>query len=186
MSSDDSDQSQWFTQDVQVHERALRSYLRGSFPTLIDVDDIVQESYARIIRAKASGKLTHTKAYLFATARNAVRDLFRREKVVAMEPVANIEELQVAHDGSGAAATLNNKQELAILAEAIGTLPTRCREIVSLRLIEELSQKEIAAKLGITEFAVKAQIAKSVLHCAKYFEAQGLIAPLAGTRITPR
>ena len=186
MPPQDPNQSQWFTQDVQVHEPALRAYLRGNFPTLLDADDIVQESYVRVIRAKASGNLTHTKAYLFATARNAVRDLFRRRQVVTMEPMANIEDLQVAHDSVGAPATLNKKQELAILAEAIRSLPDRCREILSLRLIEELPQKEIAAKLGLTEFAVKAQIAKGVVHCTKYFEARGIITPMIGARTPTR
>lgn len=37
--------SAWFTDEVQPHDVSLKAYLRGSFLTVRDVDDIVQESY---------------------------------------------------------------------------------------------------------------------------------------------
>ena len=42
----------WFAEEVQPHESSLRSYLRSVFPSLPDIDDLVQESYARLLRAK--------------------------------------------------------------------------------------------------------------------------------------
>ena len=46
----------------------IRQYLRDRFPALHDVDDLVQEAYARVLRARAAGRVIHPKAYLFATA----------------------------------------------------------------------------------------------------------------------
>jgi hypothetical protein len=37
--------AQWFTEKVHVHGPSLRNYLRGVFPTVRDVDDVVQESF---------------------------------------------------------------------------------------------------------------------------------------------
>ena len=67
----DTEQTRWFIEEVQPHEPALRAYLHGCFPTLPDTDDLVQDAYARLLRAHDAGKVSHPKAYLFATARNA-------------------------------------------------------------------------------------------------------------------
>ena len=44
----------------------------------------------------------------------------------------------------------------------ISQLPDRCRSVFQLRKIEGLSQKEIAAKLGVTETIVENDVAKGM------------------------
>ena len=44
--------ARWFADEVKPHERSLRAYLRSVFPGFPDVDDLVQESYVRLIRAR--------------------------------------------------------------------------------------------------------------------------------------
>lgn len=159
---------------MQPHESSLRSYLRSVFPTLPDIDDLVQESYARLLRAKESGRVSYAKAFLFTTARNAALDLFRRRKVVAIEGVADLEALPVAEDRPGVAEAMNRQQELSLLAAAVRELPTRCRQVLTLRLLYGYSHKQIGAELGISEHTVKAQLAKGMRRCADYFEERGI------------
>ena len=52
-------------------------------------------------------------------------------------------------------------------------LPDRCREVVWLRRVEELPQKEVAARLGINEKTVEKHVAKGVRLIAEYFYANG-------------
>jgi DNA-directed RNA polymerase specialized sigma24 family protein len=47
-----NDQSRWFAEEVLPHEQPLRSYLRQSLPSLADVDDLVQDCFARMMRAR--------------------------------------------------------------------------------------------------------------------------------------
>ena len=47
--------ARWFAEEVQPYEAALRAYLHGRFPSLPDQDDIVQDTYARLLRARAAG-----------------------------------------------------------------------------------------------------------------------------------
>jgi len=47
--------SRWFVDEVQPHEPELRAYLRTSFPSLADIDDLVQETYARLVQARNAG-----------------------------------------------------------------------------------------------------------------------------------
>lgn len=167
------EQARWFAEEVQPHEPALRRWLRNIFPSLPDVDDIVQESYVRMIRAKEEGKVNYAKAYLFTTARNFVLDLFRRNKVVTIEPVADLAELSVFDEGQSAAESASKQQELEMLAEAVRALPERCRQVLTLRLLYGLSHKEIASRLHISSHTVKAQLAKGMRRCVEYFEEQG-------------
>lgn len=168
----------WFNAEVKPHEASLKSYLRNLFPSLPDIDDYVQESYVRLIRAKETGKISYVKAFLFTTARNAALDFFRRRKVVTIDQVADLEALTVIDDKPGVAEMVSKQQELEMLADAVKTLPHRCRQVLTLRLLYGLSHKEIAADLGITTHTVKAQLAKGMRRCADYLAERGM----TGTR----
>jgi len=166
-----SDQTRWFADEIQPHESRLRAWLRALFPKLTDTDDIVQESYARLLRAREAGKVVHSKAYLFATARNAAVDFFRRNRVFSVGRVESIEALSVPEECPGVAETLIHDEDLALLAEAVRSLPECCRKVVVLQKFHRLSYKEIAARLGISERTVNAQIAKGVLRIRDYMRA---------------
>ena len=175
MSTPPSESGRWFAEEVQPHESSLRRYLRGVFPSLPDIDDLVQESYVRLIRARESGPgVGYAKAFLFTTARNAALDLFRRRRVVAIDGVANLAALAGAEDRPDAAEALNKQQELEMLSAAVRGLPERCRQVLTLRLLYGMAQKEIAAELRISEHTVKAQLAKGMRRCADYFEERGV------------
>ena len=169
------EQSRWFAEEVQPHEPALRAYLRVSFPTLQDIDDLVQDAYARLLNARNAGNVSHPKAYLFATARNAALDLFRRKKIISIEALAEIEQLSVLEDGPDAAEQASHDQELEILSEAIRSLPDRCRQIFTMRRLQGRSHREIAQSLGISEHTVNAQLAIGVLRCRKHLLARGVL-----------
>lgn len=168
-----SQQYRWFQEEVQPHEPALRAYLRERFPTLHDVDDLVQESYARLFRAHGVERVGNVKAYLFAAARNVAFDILRRSQIITIEGMTEVEHLPLAEDRPDAAEAASRDQELELLKQAIATLPERCREILTLRKIAGLSHREIARKLGLSENTVNNQLTIGVLRCREYFRARG-------------
>lgn len=170
-SADDVDR---LVQALRPHERDLRTYLRGRFPSLSDVDDLIQETYARLLRARNSGQATLTRAYLFVVARNVGIDLIRRNRVVPIERIDSLQSLSVVDDKPDAAETVSRDQELALLAEAMRSLPKRCREILLLRRIEGLSHRAIAERLGIAEGTVNAQLAIGIIRCRQYLCSHGV------------
>jgi len=59
------------------------------------------------------------------------------------------------------------------LIQAIQALPDRCRQIVTLRKIYGLSQKEVAERLAISEHTVEAQGSIGVRKCIEFFRRNG-------------
>jgi RNA polymerase sigma-70 factor (ECF subfamily) len=165
----------WFNEEIHPHEPALRTWLRARFPGLSDIDDIIQETYAQIFRARKAGKIEAARPYLFAVARNTVKGLFRRRKIVSFERLGESDWQSVAAEAPGIADTVAHHQELALLAEAISQLPERCRQVLTLRKLHGLSHREIAQKLGISENTVNAHGALGVLRCREYLAARGYL-----------
>jgi RNA polymerase sigma factor (sigma-70 family) len=162
-------------QEVRPHEAALRAYVRVRFPSITDIDDLVQETFARILRARGTGPIRSPKALLFTTARNTALDLLRREQVVRFERVPDLEQLPVPEECPGTGETLSLEQELPLLEEAVQALPTRCQQILILKKIEGLSYAEIGARLGITSNTISAQLTIGVLRCRDFLEERGVL-----------
>jgi RNA polymerase sigma-70 factor (ECF subfamily) len=177
----ESETSRWFAEEVQPHEPILRAYLRKKFPTLRDIDDVVQESYLKIVRAKINGRLHSARGFLFTAASNVAHDFFRRRGSNLHEGIVEDAHLNVLEDKPGVAETVSRAQELDLLAHAIESLPLRCRQVLKLRKIYGLSHKEIAAQLGISERTVNVQIGHGVRRCAEYLQARGVMFPLASS-----
>lgn len=167
--------ARWFAEEIQPHEPKLRAWLSARFPTLTDIDDLVQETYLRLWRARDTGKVIHGKAYLFAAARNAALDRYRRERVVSFKQIADLEDSNVLDAGRDAVAAADHDYELEILRAALHALPARCREVLVLRKHHGLSHREIAEKLGISPNTVNAQITLGIVKCRAYFRARGLV-----------
>lgn len=169
-----SEYSAWFSEEVQRHEPALRGYLHGMLATA-DVDDVVQETYVRVLRARERGPIDSPRGLLFATARNAARDLYRRRAAAPTTPVTEIEFSRVFDESPGAAEVVSRRQEIELLQAAIASLPPRCREILLLRKFENLSHREIAQRLGIAEHTVEAQLTKALHRCEEFFVRHGAL-----------
>lgn len=173
-----AEDARWFAEEVQPHEPALRAVLRRMVASLSDVDDLVQECYLRVMRAKTRVPIRSCKSFLFTTARNAAHDLRRRRAVSDPIPFMETDASSVLVDErEGVVDSVCRRQELALLAEAIKTLPERCRQVFLLRKIQELPQKEIARRLGITESTVETLVARGVARCAEFLRRRGLARP---------
>lgn len=167
--------TQWFMDEVWPHERALRAYVKVRFPSLTDVDNLMQETFARILRARNSGHVRSPKALLFTTARNAALDQLRHQHVLRIDSLANIEELPVVEERPGPAETLSHERKLLLLDQAVQSLPARCRQILVLKKLDGLSYAEIGEKLGITRNTISAQLTIGVLRCRRFLEEHGAL-----------
>jgi RNA polymerase sigma-70 factor (ECF subfamily) len=95
-------------------------------------------------------------------------DRVRHERVVSIEAVGDIEALNVLVDEISVERRVGAREELKLLARALDLLPRKCREVMWLRRVEGLSQKQVAERLGVGEKTVEQHVSKGGRLLAEY------------------
>jgi RNA polymerase sigma factor (sigma-70 family) len=162
------DQARWFAEEVHAHDSSLKAYVRRSFPHLRDVDDVIQESYLRIWRARATQTVRSAKGFLFTLARHVALDLVRRHRTSPVDAVADLASLSPIEDRPNAVEIADQQEKIRLLAKALAMLPERPREIIVLRKFHGISQKDVASRLGISEAAVEHHVSRGLKKCENY------------------
>ena len=153
--------------------------------------DIVQDSMLKLAE-KYSAKPAAELPMLFQRIlQNTARDFFRRQKVrntwtTLMSALSSkddpedrdpLETLAVQDDSnipSSPADQLQQSQTVALIEEAIQSLPPRQREAFLLRYWEELDVNETAAAMGCSEGSVKTHCSRAVHALAEKLKARGI------------
>jgi RNA polymerase sigma factor (sigma-70 family) len=174
----DSQSARWFADEVLPHEPQLRAWLQARFLTASDVDDVVQEAYARLWRARSTGAIASPRAFVFVTARNLALNRLRHERIERPPGGGEVDALTLLDDSASIPDAVAQAEDLRLLLEAIQSLPERCRQIVTLRKIYGLSQKEVAARLGISEATVETQGTIGLRKCTEFFRRHGYLKAL--------
>jgi len=159
----------WFAREILIHEESLVAYLRRCWPHRDEVHDLRQEVYVRVYEAAGKARPTLPKSFLFTTARHLMTDRVRRSRVVSIETMGDLEPTNVLVDEVSPERWCGGRQVLKRLSEAFDRLPDRCREVIWLRRVEELPQKEVAQRMGISEKTVEKHMAKGVRLIAEHF-----------------
>ena len=152
----------WFAREVLPLETILIQFLRRNWRDQSEIEDLLQEVYARVFEAARAQPPAAAKAFVFTTARNLLINRVRQQQIVAIESVADLEKLGVVQDEPGPDRNVVARDELRRLQTALDRLAPRCREAVILRRVEGLSRREIAQRMGIGEGTVKDYLALAV------------------------
>ena len=124
-------------------------------------EDLVQNTFFRIMKYRhlfrGDGDF---KSWMFHIARNVKNDQFRKNRVLAKEPVEKWEE-RVGHNENRDTEWMV-ESEHHILATAIDRLPEDKREILMLSKYQEKKYKEIGDLLGCSEGAVKVKVFRAL------------------------
>jgi RNA polymerase sigma factor (sigma-70 family) len=152
----------WFIREVLPLEAALMQFLRRNWRNGSDVADLRQEVYVRVYEAARRQIPGSARPFVFTTARNLLINLVRRERIVPIEAIGELDTLRVASDEAGPDRTVMAREELRRLQSALDQLPPRCREAIVLRQVEGLSQREIASRMDISEKTVERHLSIGV------------------------
>jgi RNA polymerase sigma-70 factor (ECF subfamily) len=176
----EDDLDQWFTREILPLEPVLERYLRRSWRDQGEVPDLRQDAYVRVYEAALREKPFNPKHFLFQVARNLMIDRMRRKNVVSFDSFADFDFEGVEADQPDAEQSVSARQEIRMLTLALDELPPRCREVVTLRKVEGLSQREVAKRMGITEDTVERQVSigvrmlRKLVHDARTPPASGM------------
>ncbi|WP_395396052.1 sigma-70 family RNA polymerase sigma factor (plasmid) [Novosphingobium sp. BL-8A] len=153
----------WLGSHVFPHEAALRQWLGARASSAgMEVDDVVQESYAILASLERVDHIRNPRTYLFEVAKSVVLQSLRRAKIVTIDVQANTQVLEIPEDAPTPERVAADRQELSQVAAAIAALPDRCREVFTLRKIQGLSQREVAQKLDLAESTVEKHMVKAL------------------------
>jgi RNA polymerase sigma-70 factor, ECF subfamily len=153
---------------IRRHEGPLIAFLRRTAPSAADADDIFQEVWLRVVRsARSYDPEQRFTSWLFTIAWNQVRTHWRRQNG---RPPASDDGTDSRADtrcpGPRADERLIEVEEGDRLRHLIGLLPERLAEAICLRYFEELSEKEMALRLGVPVGTVKSRLHHGIKRLA--------------------
>lgn len=136
--------------------------LRRPLAPFMEIDDIVQETYAIIASLDSVGHIRNPRNYMFEVAKSVVLLAIRRARIVTIDALAEADSLQIPANDPSPETIAADRQELGRVAELISALPPRCREVFILRKVRGLSQREVAHQLGLSESTVEKHVIKAL------------------------
>ena len=148
----------------------LERFFRQRITSAEDCEDLQQELFLKIHNLDPGAEISDPRAYLFRMASNLVNDLLRKRQSAAAvsEPAGDIAD--TPHDTYSAETSVMDREKIRILEEAIETLPPKCKEVFLLRKVEDLPNREIAERLGISQNMVEKHLRKALQDCRRYLE----------------
>lgn len=149
---------------TEIFERYTQVLLRHAFRLLSNDEeayDVVQDVFFVLWQKRDSIEFkTSLSAYLFTAVKNRIFKLFAHQQVI-VRYAESIGSFMV--EGYNLVDDIVREKELASLIEKeIELLPLKMREVFLLNKKEELSYREIADRLGITDQTAKQQVYKAL------------------------
>ncbi|HTO39762.1 MAG TPA: RNA polymerase sigma factor [Rhizomicrobium sp.] len=158
----------WFVSEVLPLETVLMQYIQRNWRNQSDVADIRQEVYVRVYEAALHELPEQAKPFVLTTARNLLINRVRREQVVPIEAVADLESLGAAAEEPPPDRVVMAREELRRLQLALDSLPQRSREAVVMKQVDGLSRRDIALRMGVGEETVKRHLTNGMRALANF------------------
>lgn len=164
----------WITSNVLPFEAELRLMLRRVCSGPAEVDDVVQEMYYKLLSMPGVEHIREPKGFVVRTAKNLVMDRMRRDAIVSIEAMNNLEELEVADDAPSPERVALARAELNWVMGLIANLPPRCKRVMMARRVDGMSQIETAASLGVSERVVEKEMFRGMKLIAEMVSKVGM------------
>lgn len=159
--------SAWIAKEIVPHERSVRNWLSRRWHHVVDVEDVIQETYCRVANLASVDHIENARSYFFRAAHTVVTDLMRRAGIINFHSMTQIDWSNVIDSEPLADRVLEASQELERVNRLLSLLPDTHRRAIELRRIEGLSRRETAERLGVSEDALKKHIERGMHRVIK-------------------
>jgi RNA polymerase sigma-70 factor (ECF subfamily) len=158
----DASHRSYVTMLFNRHRVSLQRYLMR----LVSPDDaaeLVQESYYRLLRHGEMLKIdAMARSFLFQTATNLARDLYRRRASHRAALHVPIEDEEIIEDHLGPDEHLAGEQTRRLLERAIADLPEDTRTVFLLHRFRDLTYPQIAQIMRLSGRTVARKMAEAI------------------------
>ncbi|TCD28693.1 RNA polymerase sigma-70 factor [Pedobacter psychrodurus] len=146
-----------YTQIYDRYERLLFIHAYSRLQKKEESRDIVQDIFIVLWNNREKLEVTRSlRAYLFTAVRNRIFNLIAKEKLES-EYLSSLENY-ITNCNDDTDYNIRYTQLMGIIDREIALLPRKMREVFELSRYEELSHREIADILAISEQTVKKQV----------------------------
>ena len=163
----------WLLSEVLPHKSAYQALAQRVTGNPEAARDIVQDVYAELLAGDGWRQARDPRNFVLRIVYCRAVNWMARQQVVPMHPLPPYEGLAYAENGPDAFEKLSGRDELRVVLEILEELPKRCRQVVTMRRIEELPPKEIAQRLGINLTTVERHLARGVSMLADRLAKRG-------------
>ena len=165
------DRASWIARHLLPYEAEVRGWLaeRGNLGRTYEVDDIIQEAYARIGTADLAA-ITHPRAYFYQTVRNLVLEHLKRDRIVPIEGIADYDLRNIRDGRPGPEHIVSAQQDLQRFQQTLESLPPQCREALVLNKVAGLSPGEISVRMGLSKSTVEKHLARALRLALQRYE----------------
>jgi RNA polymerase sigma factor (sigma-70 family) len=165
-----TERARWLAANILPLESQLRAWLRRVTPPGLEVDDLIQEAYAKLASLPADSHIAHPKAYLYQITKRLISDYIRHSTVISIETMTETTQLFVSEVAFTPERIVSGREELERLYDAIARLPGPCRTVFVMRKFDDMPQKAIAAELRISENTVEKRMSRALRMIVEYLQ----------------
>lgn len=146
------------------HQSELKSFLTRKVGAA-EADDLVQETFTRLIRRGDEGAIASPFHFLRKIAANLARDHVRRKSFETKWLKFSSAEIDAPADDETPLQRLERLERARLFRGAVADLPPRCREVFALCFYEKMPVPEIAKRLGISDSMARRHLRVALQRC---------------------
>jgi RNA polymerase sigma-70 factor (ECF subfamily) len=159
--------SQDLTDFYHARHPQLQNYLFWQVRSKDIAEELAQETYLRFLKQATQQTILDLNAFLFTIAANLARDHLRCIKRQQQRDFISLDS-EIADSKPNPEDIVANYCLITQLQQAIANLPDKTREIFLLYRVDELSYKQIATRLDISERTVEYHLRQALLLCRNF------------------
>lgn len=164
-------ESEFARELFERHRQSLYRYLNGLLPSREDASEILQETYLRLLRQPSFEHIrANSRAYLFQTATNLARDLFRSRASRGVQTEASTTGtalLDTPDWTNWPDLALEGEQVAAVIIRALEELDTQVRTALLLYRFRDLPHREIAVRMNLSVRTIERYIKDGLAHIGR-------------------
>ena len=168
-------ESEFARELFERHRQSLYRYLNGLLPSREDASEILQETYLRLLRQPSFDHIrANARAYLFQTATNLARDLFRSRKsrgLHAEADTASTATLDTPDWTNWPDLALEGEQVAAVIVKALEELDIQVRTALLFYRFRDMSHREIAVRMNLSVRTIERYIKNGLTHIGRRLKA---------------
>lgn len=141
----------------QEFSAPLRGFIKKRIPKEEDTDDILQEVFIKIYKnignLKDNDKIH---AWIYTITRNTINDYYRKGNKITKETPL-LKEMPQRHDDE----LSTHKEIVSCLKSMVANLPDKYRNAIILTEFQNLTQRELSEKMGISISGAKSRVQRA-------------------------